>query len=62
MGWVLILSPGNKFLHPALKDASCQQDAMLALAAFYAYIGTEPHHLPFIAAAGVRFLKPNYIA
>ena len=33
----------------------------MALKAFYAYISSEPHHLPLIAAAGMLLLEPNYV-
>jgi hypothetical protein len=54
--------PGGDSLYPVLKDTSRQEDAMLALQAFYPDIGTESHHLPLVAAAGVFFLQTDSIA
>ena len=34
---------------------------MLALEALDTNIGTKPHHLPFVAAAGVFFLQVDYV-
>jgi hypothetical protein len=41
---------------------SCQKHSYLAFEAFKADVGAHPHHFPFIAAAGVRFVQPDYIA
>ena len=57
-----LLSPGNKLFHPALKDASLKEDAVLAFEAFYADISPQPHHLPLIAAAGVLFLEADDVS
>ena len=55
------LTPGNKFFYPALEDAPWEKDSVLALKAFYPYVGSKPHHLPFIAAAGVFLLEADYV-
>ena len=33
----------------------------MAFKAFYADIGSQPYHLPLVAAAGMNFLEPNHI-
>jgi len=58
----LFLPAGNKFCDPALKDASFQQDTVLAPEAFNPDIGAKPDYLPFIAAAGVPFFEADDIA
>ena len=44
------------------KDTALNEDTVLTLKTLDADIGTEPHHLPFIAAAGVLFLEANHVA
>jgi len=56
------LPPGNKLFNPAFKDASLQQDTVLAFKAFYADIRSQSYHLPFVTAAGVLFFKADDIA
>jgi len=52
---------GDKFFHPSLQHPSLQKHPSLAFEAFKADVGAHPHHLPFVAAAGVRFAQPDYV-
>ena len=44
-----------------LKDASFNEDTVLALKALNSYISTEPDYLPLIATTGVFLLEANYV-
>jgi len=52
---------GDKFFNPALEGGALEQHPALALEAPDADVRPQPHHLPFVAAAGVRFAQPDYI-
>jgi len=58
----LLLTPGDKFFDPALKDTPFQKDAVLALKALYADISPQPDHLPFVTAAGMLFLEADDVS
>jgi len=49
-------------LQLALKNPPLQKHAPLALLTLEPYVGTDPEHLPLVAAAGMLLLKPHYIA
>jgi len=55
------LSSGNKSFDSALKDTALKENVMLAFEALNPYISAKPHHLPFIAAAGVLLLKATHV-
>ena len=59
-GWLATF--GDKFFHPSLKHPSSQKHSSLAFKAFKADVGAHPHYFPLVAAAGVRFAQPDYIA
>jgi len=53
---------GNKFLEPSVESISLQKHPSLALEAPNANIGANPYYLPLMAAAGMCFAQPDYIA
>ena len=57
-----LLSRGNKGFNPALEDAALKENAALAFEAFYAYISTEPDHLPLVTTAGMFLLEAHHVA
>jgi hypothetical protein len=56
------LSAGDEGLDSAFEDTALQKDAALALEALDTDVGTEPDHLPLIAAAGVFLLEAHDVA
>jgi hypothetical protein len=58
---IISFASGNQCFDSALKDASLQQNAALALEALDADVSTQPDHLPLIAAARVLFLQTDNI-
>jgi len=57
-----LIALGNHIFHPSPKHPSRQKHSSLAFEAFKADVGAHLHHFPLIAAAGVRFAQPDYIA
>jgi len=59
--WATLLSSGKKDFDSSLKDTALKENVVLAFEALNPYISAQPHHLPFIAAAGVLLLKTNHV-
>jgi hypothetical protein len=53
--------PGYELFHPALKNASFQENAPATFEAFETDISTKPDHLPVIITAGVNFFQADDI-
>jgi len=60
--WATLLSSGNKGFDSSLKDTALKENVVLAFEALNPYISAQPHHLPFIAAAGVLLLEVDYVS
>ncbi len=56
-----LASPGHEDFNPALKNASGDEDAVLASKRLHTYICPHSHHLPFITAAGMFLLQPDNV-
>ncbi len=56
------LPPCYKSLDSAFEDNPLQEYLVLAFKALDSNIGTQPHHLPFIAAAGVLLFESDYVS
>jgi hypothetical protein len=56
-----LIDLGDHILHLSLKNASRQKYLSLAFEAFQADVGARTDHLPFVAAAGVRFAQPDCV-
>lgn len=56
-----LASPGHEDFNPALKNASGDENAVLASKTLHAYVCPHPHHLPFVTTARMFLLQPDDI-